>query len=357
MYGLLAASFCLGACLGSFANVCIWRLPRPGLTPWKPARSVCPRCGAQIKWYDNIPIVSWFLLGGLCRTCGGAISFRYTVVEILTGVLIALTAWSLLHQAVLPGLFVWWSGIALGLVISAFIDLELMLLPDEIILPLLGAAPYVFLLRPGGPGPGEDPIGISAGLWVSNFSPLIPNFSLALLLAICWVAGALLWGTGLMLRRKEAEQCPGAFSVGAALALGGAVGVCAGYFLASPQSFSAGGASELLSSLLGAASGALVIGAIRVGGRYAFAQEAMGFGDVKLAALLGCLAGPAGMLWTVVVASLLGSLVGVFQYVVTGRRHLPFGPFLILGAAAGVFAREPLQALLSWYGRLLAGGG
>ena len=77
--------FMFGACVGSFLNVCIYRLPKEKsvVTP----RSFCPKCKTTIKWYDNIPILSYILLGGRCRKCSERISLRYPFVEIVTAVI------------------------------------------------------------------------------------------------------------------------------------------------------------------------------------------------------------------------------------------------------------------------------
>src|SRR5512135_2290225 len=81
----------LGAALGSFANVCVYRIPR-GESIVRP-RSRCPRCGAAIEWFRNIPVVSYAALRGRCARCGRPIPPRYVVVEILTAVLCAGAAW------------------------------------------------------------------------------------------------------------------------------------------------------------------------------------------------------------------------------------------------------------------------
>jgi len=86
-------AFILGLCIGSFLNVCILRVPK-GQSVVHPA-SRCPKCGVEIRWFDNIPVLSWLALGGRCRNrqCRALISIQYPLVELLTGVLFSLTAW------------------------------------------------------------------------------------------------------------------------------------------------------------------------------------------------------------------------------------------------------------------------
>src|SRR6476646_855005 len=86
-YFLAAAFFLFGLLFGSFLNVCIYRMPRE-ISVVSP-RSACPACEAPIAAYDNIPVVSWLVLGGKCRKCKAPISPRYAAVELLTGVLFA----------------------------------------------------------------------------------------------------------------------------------------------------------------------------------------------------------------------------------------------------------------------------
>jgi len=78
-------AFVLGAVVGSFANVCIYRLPRGESLLWPPSH--CPSCGAAVRWYDNIPLLSFAALGARCRDCRAAIGWRYPLVEVLLGVL------------------------------------------------------------------------------------------------------------------------------------------------------------------------------------------------------------------------------------------------------------------------------
>ncbi len=131
--------FLLGAILGSFANVVIYRMPR-GESVVKP-RSHCYQCKKMVAWYDNIPVVSWFVLKGRCRNCKAKFSIRYPLVEFITGIIFVLSFeyaggfnWTLLEYL----LFVF------PLVICTFIDLDHMILPDEftlsgIVIGLVGA--------------------------------------------------------------------------------------------------------------------------------------------------------------------------------------------------------------------------
>ena len=87
---LCLLSFVLGLFIGSFLNVCIYRIPKGESVIWPPSH--CPKCGERIKPYDNIPVISYFLLKGRCRNCAERISWQYPVVELLTGILTAATA-------------------------------------------------------------------------------------------------------------------------------------------------------------------------------------------------------------------------------------------------------------------------
>src|SRR6266704_793937 len=79
-------AFVLGAVVGSFLNVCIYRMPLD-LSVNEPRRSFCPECKTQLKWYQNIPLLSWLFLQGRCANCGSQITFRYFVVELVTALL------------------------------------------------------------------------------------------------------------------------------------------------------------------------------------------------------------------------------------------------------------------------------
>ena len=132
--------FVFGAVVGSFLNVVIYRLPREKSLV-RP-RSACPSCGTPIRWFDNIPVVSWLALRGRCRSCAATISVRYPLVEAAAGALavLALQRWGPSVTTVEVVIFAWIS-LALGL-----IDLDFQILPDVLTIPslILGLAASYF---------------------------------------------------------------------------------------------------------------------------------------------------------------------------------------------------------------------
>ncbi|MBI3091262.1 MAG: prepilin peptidase [Candidatus Tectomicrobia bacterium] len=136
----------VGAIFGSFANVCIHRLPRR-LSVVRPG-SHCPHCGAAVRWFDNLPVLSYLLLRGRCRSCGSRISPRYPLVEALSALLFLLLWWEIGWSRELPA----YLALFEALLIISFIDLEHQIIPDVISLPgtLAGVLASLFLL-PHGP--------------------------------------------------------------------------------------------------------------------------------------------------------------------------------------------------------------
>ena len=231
-----SAIFFLGLAFGSFLNVCIYRLPL-GLSVVKP-RSLCPQCQRPIAFFDNIPLLSWLILGGRCRQCKAAISVRYLFIELLTGGVFLACYWHFgLTLATLK--YCVFGFLLLGLI---FTDAETKLLPDKLTLP-----------------------GFVVGVLFSLFVPVND-------LASQFLPGAvnLPFGSDLVARLMSA-----------------------------------------LDALLGAAVGAGFIygaGAIYLRWR---GIEGMGFGDVKLMAMVGAFVGIKLTVFTIFTASLVGSLFGV----------------------------------------------
>jgi leader peptidase (prepilin peptidase)/N-methyltransferase len=129
---LVGACALIGLAVGSFLNVVIHRVPRK-LSVVRP-RSACPSCGTPIAERDNVPVISWLLLRGKCRTCSQPISPRYPVVELLTAVLFAGAAVRFGYDWSLPAFLV----LLAGLLALAFTDLEHFLLPVRIVYPVGG---------------------------------------------------------------------------------------------------------------------------------------------------------------------------------------------------------------------------
>jgi leader peptidase (prepilin peptidase)/N-methyltransferase len=134
--------FCFGACLGSFLNVCVYRIPR-GESVVRPG-SRCPKCGVPIAWFDNIPIISYLRLFGRCRACRQPISPRYAVVELITG-LVYLQLW---HSYGADPRVLAYGALAFGLILGTFIDLEHLILPDRVTLGGMVAGPLFSLALP-----------------------------------------------------------------------------------------------------------------------------------------------------------------------------------------------------------------
>jgi len=126
---LLICAFVFGTVIGSFLNVCIYRIPA-GLSVVRPA-SRCPKCFEPIHWYHNLPILSWILLRGRCAYCAAPVSVRYPLVEVLTGLLFALFFYRFAFH---PVTLVFWLLSAILVAIS-FIDLDHQIIPDVISLP------------------------------------------------------------------------------------------------------------------------------------------------------------------------------------------------------------------------------
>ena len=126
--------FLFGAILGSFANVCIYRLPRDKQII--SGRSYCPTCKKKIKWYDNLPLISYIFLNAKCRNCDKSISVRYLIVELITGISFLLIFLSFKNLYTI----VFLSTLILILIMIFFIDLENFIIPDSLNFSIMGLA-------------------------------------------------------------------------------------------------------------------------------------------------------------------------------------------------------------------------
>jgi leader peptidase (prepilin peptidase)/N-methyltransferase len=149
---LIGSAVAFGLLIGSFLNVVIYRLPRE--MDWVWVRSQCPACKKRIAWFDNFPLFSFVVLRGRCRHCRAAISWRYPLVEALTGVLLGLAMAHTLDLAGPPGViwrsvgFAFMAVFLAGLVAATFIDFDHRILPDEITKTGMWVTPVTSLVFP-----------------------------------------------------------------------------------------------------------------------------------------------------------------------------------------------------------------
>ena len=227
-----------GLIIGSFLNVVIWRLPR-GESLIRP-QSTCPSCGARIKPYDNIPVVSWLLLRGRCRNCGASISPRYPIVEALTGAVFVGVA---LTRGVEDDLAVW-LPLAAVLIAVAGIDLDHRIIPNKIVVPaavwgiaatalfrpdnlddclIAGAAAFLALFLaalayPAGMGMGDVKLAGVMGLYLGSW--------IAPAMLVAFLVGSVV---GIVIVAREGRDArKKGVPFGPFLALGGIVGILAG---------------------------------------------------------------------------------------------------------------------------------
>ena len=268
----LVLALILGLVIGSFLNVCILRIPQE--VPITVPRSHCPHCKKLIRWYDNVPVLSYLILGGRCRRCKKKISARYPLIEAVSGLISVLLYLKF-------GLGVEWVlffGFSAALLVLAFIDLDHRILPDVITLNgmWLGVLSSVYLAQPIPP----IVLGIVrvAGLEVTN--PRILALVGSLLGGVA--GGGLLWGVGEAFKRLR--------------------GI-----------------------------------------------EGMGFGDVKMMAMVGAFLGAPMALFTIMLGSILGSVIGLVFMGFTGKSRdyeLPFGTFLGVAGIVVVLYGENLVQFL-----------
>ncbi|MFN3531634.1 MAG: prepilin peptidase [Candidatus Brocadia sp.] len=128
--GAVFALFVVGLAIGSFLNVCIYRIPRRKSLVLP--RSFCPACNTPVRWYDNIPLLSYLVLWGRCRTCKARISIRYPLIELLTGYVFVHLYVFVQYRHESPCVFIGYVVLCCALIISTFVDLELLVIPNEV---------------------------------------------------------------------------------------------------------------------------------------------------------------------------------------------------------------------------------
>ena len=367
-YTILAFAFAIGACIGSFLNVVIYRLPL-GISVNNPKRSFCPLCKYQIPLWFNLPLFGWLVLRGKCGNCKARISARYPMVELLTGLLFVAVTLYCFIIAGNPYLIVpYWILISL-FVAGTYIDLDHYILPDEITL-------------------GGTVVGLIC-------SAVVPEFlhyekwwqNLAASAGGAALGYGLLWGVvklGKLLFGKRTMK----FDPALEWSIGQEDG-------AEEPSFTLDGEATLWTDMFTTPKDMLIISCpkaeidgvahdnvtltIKAEGvsiqpadsavaptqlnleqiqhmkgqcnTVVIPREAMGMGDVKFMALVGAFLGWKGVLFTVFAGSIIGSVVALALIILRRRewaQKIPFGPYLALGATVFLFCGP---RLIDWYFR------
>jgi leader peptidase (prepilin peptidase)/N-methyltransferase len=311
---LVFFAFVLGAIVGSYLNVCIYRLPLEKSLFWPGSR--CGKCLAKIRWFDNLPLISYLRLGGQCRACGAQFSSRYFWIEFLTGAVFA----GLLYLEVFENMhsigLLWnksdqltkpkvWQLLLVWLYHSAFLSLLLVATFTDIDhweIPLMITIPGTIIGIAGAtlgpwPWPIDDTVvsKLSPGWYRNTFGGLgVPLENLPLV-----PAGMQRWPVFLPLPEW---LLPGTWQVG------------------------------LATSLIGAVVGTLGMRLIRLIFSWGLRKEAMGLGDADLMMMIGAFLGWQALIWVLIFGVGLGLVYAVILLVRNKGNELPFGPFLAGGA-------------------------
>lgn len=353
-FGVFA--FVLGAVVGSFLNVCIYRLPLD-LSVNQPSRSFCPACKKQIPWHQNIPLLSWLFLRGRCANCGSRISFRYFAVELLTALLF-LAVWVCFPW---PVALAYWVFVSL-LIAGTFIDFEHFIIPDEITIGGTVAGIVASFLVPALMATDE------------RWRALVTSILSALLgYVVLWIvleAGKKAFG-----KKRIRLEAPTPFTWtrkedDADFVVGEEQGLWSDYFSRESDLLILHCDEAIIETRnVGKSDLRFHYNRVRINGEeilldtvqhisgvvreLEIPREAMGRGDLKFLAAIGAFLGWRAVLFSVFAGSLLGSLVGLATLLI-GKRvwsaKLPFGPYLAFGGLVWMFFGE---ALVSWYMGLL----
>jgi leader peptidase (prepilin peptidase)/N-methyltransferase len=372
----------LGACVGSFLNVVVWRLPRIEIQEddgwlwgfrqtWKALSyppSHCPKCKKPLKWYDNLPVIGWIKLGGKCRFCREPISIRYPIVEAVSGLLFAFYYVMYFMVGFAPGcqkldivqhwpIYLLHMMLISALLAATLIDAELFIIPIEIpwfIVPF-ALTEHALWDRPGWPG-ALNLSGAAAALTAGATIGLLLSialFQLGLIPASFAESAPLMEIEKKQLEAAE-EEAPPDFTPAQIRAemrkemlfllppmILGAGWLLATWKIPAVAHFwlpiaQIGWVSGLLGSILGLLVGGFVVWMIRIVGSYVFGREAMGMGDVHLMAAVGAVLGPGMVTVAFFLAPFFGIIHAIYLLFSKKGRELPLGPYLGLGTAAAM---------------------
>lgn len=345
-----------GACVGSFLNVVIYRMPR-GLSVNEPRRSFCPQCKAPIPWYLNLPVLSYLMLRGRTACCGRRYTVRYCVVELVCALLFACIAWNFCADDILTQLLLCvWVAVMLA---CLCIDWEQMIVLPSLALIGTVAGLGASLLSPWFSGEGE---GVLDGLQ-SSAAGAVGGFLLFRLVAI---AGKFFFGRKEQVYESAQEWVlrQAADGEDVELLIGTERLLWSDLFMENSNCFTLSAATlaghEAEAGELVFTVDSLVLpdgtkvsleehdelrGSCR---GYAARKEAMGSGDAWLALAIGALCGWQGVVFALVCGSFIGIAAALVARIGRGTP-MPFGPALITAAFIWLFyGTELVSAYISW---------
>lgn len=372
IYEILFATFAflLGACVGSFLNVCIYRLPL-NMSVDEPKRSFCPICKYQIPWTSNLPLITWTVQRGKCMNCKAPIPFRYFGVELLTAVMFLAVWWRLAYHAPVPFpghwilVFPMFTFVSL-LIVATFIDCDHLIIPDGV---TIGGTIAGLVFSAGLPWMhGETTFGVQENIRSLMWSAIGAAGGFGLLWLVSWLGKAAFgkkklsfekpvdftwklegeraklvadgedyWWDELFSSEKDTlvMQCE-SFEIE-----GKTGGPCEIRSLYEKLTFN--GADHDLNHIQ-EFTGKLT--------KIEFRRTAMGFGDVKFIACIGAFLGWQAVLFTVMAASVIGAVIGGVPKLI-GKKEwspkIPFGPYLAVAALIWFFSG---REVLDWYWNL-----
>lgn len=401
-------AFAFGACVGSFLNVVVYRLPRAE-SFWQALRTLshppshCPKCNTPLAWYDNIPVFGWIMLRGKCRYCSQPISARYPIVEAVTGLLfvfyylmfflfnvgpcgpmpearefVIMQRPPLLIAEHWPIYLLYMFAIA-SLLAASLIDAELFIIPLEIpwLMAVVGIVVHALMADPNMPGNlVAGPVGAAVGaggtagliismvaLWRGWLGRSFPQGEPMLEVDREIMARE---AERLAAEGKDAPKPPPPYTRGQIrLEIGREM-----LFLLPPMALSAlmvyltspaGPWHErwaelvaretwlagLLGALLGALVGGFVVWLTRILGTLALGKVAMGLGDVHLMFGVGAIVGGGAATVAFFLAPFFGLLLALWMLITHNRRELPYGPYLSMATAFVMLFYCPIAEYLS----------
>jgi leader peptidase (prepilin peptidase)/N-methyltransferase len=360
----------IGALIGSFGNVVIYRLPLKKSVVWP--GSSCPKCGHKIKPWENIPILSWLFLRGKCSNCKNPISVRYPLIEALTAA--GFVALALRFPVETYGLTVFpLLAIYAMLVMMSMIDIDLYILPDSLTLPALVVGILGTLIYAPESGLPSLMPALAGGAIGAGIIAMINRVG-SLVLRRFADTKERLWPIGMdQINVAAVGGALGGWQIGlGAAAASFVLNLFARKPVRIPEPFIYAlwiialvfSTTQLIIHPVQSIAGSLaamgifsIVGATFWWLRDIFSKEetppeeddepvAMGFGDVKLAAVLGVFLGWQNVLVAILLSFIIGAVGGVIARLAGGSRMVPFGPYLAIGGLLALFVGQPL---IQWY--------